>query len=285
MRTRPKINIFLMVFLAVLLIKVGYAQDRGSGTIEGFITDAKTGEPLIGVNAVILGTYLGTSSDFNGRYIIRNINPSEYTLELSYIGYKVIQKTGVKITAGEKVIINFELEQTALAFGQEIVVIGEKPLLQLNETGTVRSVNKEEIYNKPIENIQDIISEQVGVTQQDNEIHIRGSRSYEVQYLLDDISVQDPLSGTGFGLNISASAVEEVEVITGGFRAEYGQATSGIVNVKTKSGEDTYQGFISLKSDNLGLFRSRPWSFNTDIFEFNLGGREPLTSFLLPGSD
>ena len=283
MRTRPKINIFLMVFLAVLLIKVGYAQDRGSGTIEGFITDAKTGEPLIGVNAVILGTYLGTSSDFNGRYIIRNINPSEYTLELSYIGYKVIQKTGVKITAGEKVIINFEMEQTALAFGQEIVVIGEKPLLQLNETGTVRSVNKEEIYNKPIENIQDIISEQVGVTQQDNEIHIRGSRSYEVQYLLDDISVQDPLSGTGFGLNISASAVEEVEVITGGFRAEYGQATSGIVNVKTKSGEDTYQGFISLKSDNLGLFRSRPWSFNTDIFEFNLGGREPLTSFLLPG--
>jgi len=282
MRIRPKINIFLMVFLAVLLIKIGYAQDRGSGTIEGLITDAKTGEPLIGVNIVVLGTYLGTSSDFNGYYKIRNINPSEYTLELSYIGYKIIQKTGVKISTGDKVTINFEMEQTALALGQEIVVIGEKPLIEMGETSTIRSVSKEDIYNKPIDNVQDIISEQVGVTKQDNEIHIRGSRSYEVQYLLDDISVQDPLSGTGFGLNISANAVEEIEVITGGFRAEYGQATSGIVNVKTKSGGDTYQGFISAKSDQLGVFRSKPWSFNTDIYEFNLGGREPITSFLLP---
>ena len=52
--------------------------------------------------------------------------------------------------------------------------------------------------------------------------------------MLDGISVQDPLSGTGFGLNISANSIEEVEVITGGYSAEYGQATSGIVNVRTK---------------------------------------------------
>ncbi|MCK4815840.1 TonB-dependent receptor plug domain-containing protein, partial [bacterium] len=157
------------------------------------------------------------------------------------------------------------MDQTALALGQEIIVIGEKPLIEMGETSTIRSVSKEDIYNKPIDSVQDIISEQVGVTKQDNEIHIRGGRSYEVQYLLDDISIQDPLSGTGFGLNISANAVEEIEIITGGFRAEYGQATSGIVNIKTKSGGDTFQGFISAKSDQLGVFRSKPWSFNTDV--------------------
>ena len=273
--------IWLLIALIGMCGTLSFAQNR-SGAIEGTILDAKTGEPLIGVNIVVLGTYLGTSTDMNGRYLISNIKPAEYSLEVSYIGYKIIQKTGASVEAGQNLVIDFEMEQTALALGQEIVVIGERPLIQFDETGTVRSISRDDIANKPLENVQDIISQQVGVTKQDDEIHIRGSRTYEVQYLLDDISVQDPLSGTGFGLNISANAIEEVEVITGGFRAEYGQATSGVVNVKTKSGSDRYEGYASYKSDHLGLFRSRPWSFNSDVLEMNFGGPGPLTSGFLP---
>lgn len=272
-------NILLLSVLALLLISNDLLA---AGTMRGWIVDQKTKQPLIGVNIVVLGTYLGTITDADGGFVIRNINPAQYTIELSYIGYKIIQKTGVEVRDNENTELYFEMEQTALALGQEVVVIGEKPLLQLGETGTIRSVNKEDIYNKPLHDVQDIISEQVGVTKQDNEIHIRGSRTYEVQYLLDDISVQDPLSGTGFGLNISANAIEEVEVITGGFRAEYGQATSGIVNVKTKTGSDQFEGFVSFKSDNLGLFRDQAWSFNTDIYELNFGGKEPISGILLP---
>ncbi|MCG2715630.1 MAG: carboxypeptidase-like regulatory domain-containing protein, partial [Candidatus Marinimicrobia bacterium] len=157
-------SIICLITFTILIGNTGFTQTYGTGTIEGFISDLKTGEPLIGVNIVVLGTYLGTSSDFNGYYKIRNVNPSEYTLELSYIGYKIIQKTGVKISTGDKVTINFEMEQTALALGQEIIVIGEKPLIEMGETSTIRSVSKEDIYNKPLDNVQDIISEQVGVT-------------------------------------------------------------------------------------------------------------------------
>ena len=89
--------------VTILLGNSGFTQTYGTGKIEGFISDLKTGEPLIGVNIVVLGTYLGTSSDFNGYYKIRNVNPSEYTLELSYIGYKIIQKTGIKISAGDEI--------------------------------------------------------------------------------------------------------------------------------------------------------------------------------------
>lgn len=273
----------LRLVLLCVIVSAVWSQSLRTASIEGIVTDSKTGEPLAGVNIMILGTYLGTSTDLGGRYVIRNINPGEYAIELRYIGYKVVQKTGVKIEAGKILNLNFELEQTSLALGQEIVVIGEKPLLQINETGTVRTVSKEDIVNKPIQNVQDIITQQVGVSHQDNEIHIRGSRSYEVQYMLDNISVQDPLSGTGFGLNLSANAVEEVEVITGGFRAEYGQATSGVVNVRTKSGSDQYEGYFSYKSDHFGLFASKPWSFHQDIVEFNFGGWEPFTSKILPG--
>ncbi|PIS28058.1 MAG: hypothetical protein COT43_07220 [Candidatus Marinimicrobia bacterium CG08_land_8_20_14_0_20_45_22] len=271
------------IFTAVLILSSAvFSQGTKKGVLEGLVSDKATGSPLIGVNIVIMGTYLGTSTDLNGRFVIPNINPGEYTLEVTYIGYKVVQKTGVKVDAGKTINLNFDLEQTALALGQEIVVIGEKPLMQINETGTIRTISREELANKPLENVEDIVAQQVGVSHQDNEIHIRGSRTYEVQYLLDNLSVQDPLSGTGFGLNVSANAIEEVEVITGGFKSEYGQATSGVVSVKTKSGGDKMEGYFSYKSDNLGLFRDNAWSFNTDIFEMNLGGREPITSGLLP---
>ncbi|MEJ2051291.1 MAG: carboxypeptidase-like regulatory domain-containing protein, partial [Calditrichota bacterium] len=172
------------------------------------MTDHESGEPLLGVNIVVLGTYLGASSDMDGFYLIQNINPGEYTLEVSYIGYKVVQKTDVRVKPGETLTLNFELESTTLALGQEIVVIGEKPLIQFDETSTTRTVTRQDISNQGLEDVKTVVSTQVGVVEQDDQIHIRGGRTYEAQYLLDGISVQDPLSGTGFGLNISANAIE-----------------------------------------------------------------------------
>ncbi len=259
----------------------GHAQETKSGSIRGVVTDAQSGEALIGVNVVVKGTYLGASTDVDGFFLITDVKPAEYTLELSYIGYKVVQQTGVKVKSGETLTLNFKMESSSLALGQEIVVMGEKPLIELDETSTKRTVGTEDISNRILEDAKQVVSSQVGVVEQDNQIHIRGGRSYEAQYMLDGISVQDPLSGTGFGLNISANAIEEVEVITGGFRAEYGQATSGIINVRTKSGGDRYEGFASYKSDNLGLFRNQNWSFNDDIYEFNFGGPELISNGLL----
>ncbi len=257
------------------------AQDDQTGTLRGIITDSETGDPLIGVNLMVTGTYLGASTDEDGFYMISGVKPGEYTLEISYIGYKVIKKTGVKVTAGETQTLNFKMQSTALALGQDIVVVGEKPLMELDKTATSRTVSSDDISNQIMTDVKAVVSTQVGVVEQDNEIHIRGGRTYEAQYLLDGISVQDPLSGTGFGLNISANAIEEVEVITGGFQAEYGQATSGIINVKTKSGSDKFEGFASYKTDHMGLFRNQPWSFNSDIYEFNLGGPELISNNIL----
>ncbi len=106
-------------------------------------------------------------------------------------------------------------------------------------------------------------------------------KNYESAFLLNGVSVQDPLSGTGFGLQLSANAIQEIDVITGGFNAEYGQATSGVINVKTKEGGSKYSGYILYKRDNLGN-PSSYHVFNTDIVEADLGGPEPITSYILP---
>ncbi|MBN2367113.1 MAG: TonB-dependent receptor [Calditrichaeota bacterium] len=272
---------FYIAGIFLLFTITAFAQPP-KGTIRGIVQDSESRDPLVGVNIVVLGTYLGASTDADGFYVIPNVNPGEYSLEVSYIGYKVIQKTGVKVLPGESITVNFEMESTSLALGQEIVIIGEKPLIEFDQTNTTRSVTSQDISNQIFEDVKTIVSSQVGIVQQDDEIHIRGGRTYEAQYLVDGISVQDPLSGTGFGLNISANAIEEVEVITGGYDAEYGQATSGIISVKTKSGSDKCEGFASYKTDNLGLFYDQPWSFNSDLYEFNLGGPELISNYFLP---
>lgn len=269
------------VFLIFLFISFSvFAQQTGS--IAGNVTDAATGEELPGVNVILKGTYHGAATDIYGKFKISNISVGSYNVDVSLIGYKTFKFTGIKIEPNKTTQLDVKLEETVLTLEQDVVVIGDKPLMDIEETQSKRSISKEEIDKLIVENVQNIVSQQSGVIVNNaNEVHIRGGRTYENAFLLDGVSVQDPIAGTGFGLQLSASSIEEVEVITGGFNAEFGQATSGIVNVKTKEGSDRYSGAITYKRDNFGNTESYN-VFNTDVIEANLSGPEPITSFILP---
>jgi outer membrane receptor protein involved in Fe transport len=275
MMTRTIALLFLLTLPALSL----HAQ---KATISGKITDARTGEELIGVNVLVKGTYYGAASGMDGSYVIRDVNPGEYTLVISLIGYKKIQKTGVDVNAGQKLKLDFEMEETILTMDEAVVIIGRKPLMDIEETASSRTVTAEDIEVAVIENVTDVVAQQTGVVKSDEGIHIRGGRAYENAFLLDGISVQDPLAGTGFGLQLSAASIQELEVITGGFNAEYGQATSGVVNVTTKEATERYTLYLSHKRDDLGFNSDSRSNWNSDITEASLGGPEPLTSFLLP---
>lgn len=268
------------IILSVLFL-TSFIVAQNTGSISGKITDARTNEELPSVNIIIKGTYYGAATDLQGRFKIESINPGTYNIEISYIGYKTMQYTGVRVEAGKNIQLDVKLEETMLTLGQDIVIVGEKPLLDVEETQSKRTITREDIEMAIVENITDLVTQQAGVIKSDNAIHIRGGRSYENAFLLDGVSVQDPLAGTGFGLQLSASAIEEVDVITGGFNAEYGQATSGIVNVRTREGGSRYSGFVSYKKDNFGD-KTSPHVFNLDIFELNFSGPEPFISTILP---
>ncbi|MCZ7611281.1 MAG: TonB-dependent receptor [Ignavibacterium sp.] len=270
------------LFLILILFSVSQLEIKAqTAVLTGKITDKETGEALPGVNIILKGTYYGAASDVNGKFTITAINPGSYNVEVSLIGYKSVQFTGYQFNAGQTKKLDIELEETVLTLGQDVVVVGEKPLMDVEETQSKKTISKDEIELAAVENITDLVSMQAGVIKSDNEIHIRGGRSYENAFLLDGVSVQDPLAGTGFGLQLSANSIEEVEIITGGYNAEFGQATSGVVNVRTREGGEKYHGAISYKTDHLGSTESN-FIFNTDILEANLNGPEPITSFLLP---
>jgi outer membrane receptor protein involved in Fe transport len=269
-------------FLLLFLLLTALAAAQNTGRIQAKVSEAKTLEGLPGANLTVKGTYYGGTSDVDGNVRVEKVNPGTYTVEVSLLGYKLIQFTNVKVEQGKTTILTAKLEETVLTLDQDVVVIGEKPLFDIQETSSRRNVDQTDIQAAAIQNVQSVVAMQPGVVLADNEIHIRGGRTHENAYLLDGISVQDPMAGSGFGLQLSPSAIQEAEVITGGYNAEYGQATSGIVNITTREGSDRYNGSIGYKTDNFGFNKNSRANWNTNIYDLNVSGPEPITTYVLP---
>ena len=267
---------WLILFIPLMV----FAQN--TGIISGRVIDAKTNEGLVGVNVIVKGTYYGAASDLDGNFRITGISFGTHDIEASIIGYKILLQTGISVKSGGPTVLNFNMEETVLTLGEEVVVIGSKPLFDVDETASVVRITSEDIANRVVSSVEDILAEQIGVSTQDNEIHIRGGRIDESMFIVDGQSIKDPLSGYSGNLFINPEAIQDLEIITGGYDAEYGQAMSGIINIKLKDGRDHYEGTVKYSSDNWGLEQDVITHYSTDRIEFNLGGPDPIIEWLLP---
>jgi hypothetical protein len=256
------------VIILIIALGLNIILGQGTASIKGRVVDQGTGEPLFGVNISVQGTYWGGSTDTDGAYVITGITPGDYDLQVTYIGYKTYQRTGIVVQAGDELDINFELEETVLSFGRDVVIIGKRPLFDVAETSSSTRVSKEDIETMVVDDVVDILGKSGGVSTTDNEVHVRGGRLDETLFIIDGVATKDPLTGNSSKLYINADAIEEMEILTGGFNAEYGQAMSGVVNVKLKEGHQNLEGSFKLTTDGVpGLD-----DYGTRRIEFNLGG-------------
>jgi hypothetical protein len=267
--TRSIIRRLVSTSLLLLLAVPALAQGR----IEGVIRDADTRDPLPGVNIVVVGTTSGAATDLQGRYAIENLRAGEYSVRVSYIGFETTMFTGIRVRNGETTTLDVNLREAVLSTDQEVVIIGERPLVDVEMSSSTFRVSAEQIQAAPLRDIQDVVATQAGVMRDPTGLYIRGGRAYETGFVIDGVSATDPLAGTGFGMDIGSNAFAEVEVTTGGIGAEHGDATSGVVTVQTQTGGETLSGFFSHKRDNFGGFNEN-WgeNFREDIYEFNFGG-------------
>ncbi|MER3524249.1 MAG: TonB-dependent receptor [Ignavibacteria bacterium] len=272
--------------LLLLLVAVHSALAGTTGKIAGRVVDATSREPLVGVTVMVEGTKLGASTDIDGTYAIINVPPGTYTLALSLIGYHPARTTMVKVSVDLTTTINFELKESSVAIGEEITVVAERPMVQKDLTSTSAKVTAEQIKAYPVENVSALINLQAGVV----EGHFRGGRSGEVLYMIDGIPVTDAYSGAS-GVTVETNAIHELEVISGTFNAEYGQALSGVVNQITKDGTDRLLADLSVYtgdylSRNKGLFQNIDRIRPQDIYniEGNISGPLfPGATFFLSG--
>ena len=227
-------------FLAIIFLGTASGQ---SGKISGKVVDGSTGEALPFVNVMIEGTTQGAATDLDGNYFIINLPPGAYSVKASAIGYNSITVQGVKVASGFTANQDFSLQSATLELGEEVVVIASKPLIRKDVTATTSVIGEEMISQLPVTEISDLLSLQAGVVSSGGDLHFRGGRSGQVAYQVDGVPLTDAYDGSSI-ISVNANAVQELQVISGAFNAEYGQAMSGIVNIVTKDGSNTFTGNV-----------------------------------------
>ena len=258
----------LIFFLLCLVAMSKLSAQETTGGLSGTITDSKTGELLIGAGITVVGTYKGAASDLDGRYIITGIKPGDYNIKIQLIGYGTMQFNGIRIEEGKTKKLDVAMTSAAEAL-QEVTVVGRQSQVNLELASTQVSIGRDQIAGMNSRDVQDVVSMQAGVVRTTDGLQIRGARVYETEYIVDGISAQDPLAGTGFGVQVSSSSVQNLDIITGGVGAEYGGGSSGVINTQIREGGDKLEVFGSWQTDH--LFGSNlASSFNTDIAELTI---------------
>lgn len=290
---------FISHLFIIMLSLISLLMAGNTGKISGRVTDKSSGEPLIGVNVIIKGTNLGSATDEDGFYYILQIPPGTYDVEYSYIGYHILTVKGVRVKVDLTENLNVKLESQVVE-GPTIEVVAEQLLVQKDITATRRTASRQEIEDTPgFQNTNDIFLLQGGAFVQSGaqtitfgegnqlqvrdeslkDIHIRGGRGGEILYMVDGVPVTHPIYGGRDVLNLNVVDVQEMELLTGAFNAEYGQAQSGVVNITTRTGSERYEGGVEYKTADIDFISS---NYGYDYTSFFFGGPEPISRNLLP---
>ncbi len=255
-------------FLFFFLIFTHLVIAGNTGKISGRATDVKSKEGLVGVNILVVGTTLGAVTDIEGNYTIIGVTPGTYTLKASLIGYNTVTVSNVVVNIDLTAKQDFILTETTVEV-REFVIVAEKPMVQQDMTASTAVMSKELISNLAVTQARDVIQLQAGITvSPGGDLHLRGGRSGQIAYQIDGVTVTDAYDGSNT-IDLGANAIQELQVVSGAFNAEYGQAMSGVVNIVTKDGGNELSG-------NVQAYTGTHYSRNDKTF-WNIQNA-PLTS-------
>lgn len=219
------------------LTLISYSMFAQTGKIAGTVKDAHAGEALVAANIVIEGTTLGSATNLDGYFVVLGVPPGLYRVRASMIGYAPLTLVDVRVSIDQTTQIEFQLTETVLET-QEVVVVASRPVVQKDVSASTANLNFREIQHIPaIKNVSDVIALQAGiqVSAISGDLIIRGGGADQTAFMLDGNTLRDERTNKSF-LGVSLTAVQDIQIQTGGFNAEYGNVRSGIVNVVTKEG-------------------------------------------------
>jgi len=230
----------IFTIMSLLLGVFAYAQ---TGSISGTVTDATTGEPLLGTNIIVRGTNTGATTNDNGYYKL-DLEPEDYTIEVFFMGYETITRD-ITIEEGEDKTFNFSLKPSASVMNEVVISANRRPQKITKAPATVNVITAKQIADFAGPNPGELAARQKGVDfvrtgVQGTGINIRGFNS---AFNSKNLQIEDgrisSLIATGLPLGsfttITKEDIERVEIILGPNAALYGpNAHNGLVNTITK---------------------------------------------------
>jgi outer membrane receptor protein involved in Fe transport len=222
--------------LIVLGASIAHAQSTTTGAVQGRVTDADTGEPLGGVT-VTIGSQV-TNTDEDGNFKITELIPGSYDVELSFATTSAVHR-GVVVGANSVSSIFHKLK-----IGEAVFVDGKKPRINIDSHTKETRVTREEMESLPTGPTFEGALRGIPGTQNDGVgIAMSGSSALENRYLVDGIDITGLTYGD-VGTPLLNDFIHEIVAVSGGYNAEYGRSTGGVVNIITRSGTDELRGSV-----------------------------------------
>ena len=215
-----------------------------SAIIRGNVYDKNGGQPVPFANVVLRGSTQGATTDLNGFFQISNVKAGDYTLFVSFIGYDSLEQK-VNIGFGEIAYKSFYL--TEMTKNLETVEVSARR----EEKRTTSLVSKITVTQKEIKSLPStggepdiaqyltVIPGVLTTGDQGGQIYIRGGSPVQNKILLDGMTIYSPFHSIGFFSVFETETIRSVDVLTGGFNAEYGGRISAVVDLKTREGNKT----------------------------------------------
>ncbi|MCB9273706.1 MAG: TonB-dependent receptor [Lewinellaceae bacterium] len=233
---------YLLLFFVLLITG---ASAVAQTALQGKVTDKDSGEPIIFGNVAIYKNGVlstGTETDFDGNYSLTSIDPGTYDVEVTYVGYAKQRVTGVKVLAGKANKLDIQLSAEGVLLDQVVVTEYKVPLIEQDNTTQGAVITSDQIKNLPTRNINALAATTAGLASADegDAITVRGSRDNATDYYIDGIRVRGNL--------IPESEIDQLQVITGGIEAQYGDVTGGIISITTKGPSSQFSGGVEVET-------------------------------------
>ncbi|MCL7966812.1 MAG: carboxypeptidase regulatory-like domain-containing protein [marine benthic group bacterium] len=265
-----RIAVPLFVVVATLLAGVRPLSGQTSGRLIGRAVDIETGAPLAGAVVSVETLDLKTSTDSDGRFLLAGLPSGRHPVSVDLLGYEPLRLEDVIVRAGRATRVPVSLRATAIEVAPLVVEADRIPLIEPEVTESREVIPGSILRELPVVRTEEAVELATGVS----DGHFRGGQIGQESYLVDGMEIKNQAEGStqGAGLEFSPSSLAEIEVITGGFGAEYGSALSGVVSYRTRSGNpERWDGSAAFMTDQWA-----PESSSAGFSELVLNGGGPL---------
>ncbi|MBC8048449.1 MAG: TonB-dependent receptor [Fimbriimonadaceae bacterium] len=251
-------KLLLSITVLVLITSNTFAQNF-TQTIRGQVLDKESQSPIPGVNIIILDSdpLLGTATDFDGYYVIENVAAGRISIQATFIGYEPFTMNNIELTTGKELVLNFQIEEKVTEMQEIIITASDDKVEALNEMATVSSrqftIEESMRYAGARNDVSRMAQNFAGVRGSNdavNDIVIRGNSPVGLLWRLEGIDIPNPnhfgdLGSTGGPVSLlNNNVLANSDFLTGAFPAEYGNAISGVFDLKMRNGNYEKHEFL-----------------------------------------